>query len=119
MSLISGYYWTFKQGSIGKVLEGTLKDANGNFEITGTVTVTAKKQGSTIAVIDDEPCTPNADQVANKGDFTFTLDADTAAVDPGTYNLEFKHTSGGNVSIWPDDPNANKQYGKLVVTAAL
>jgi hypothetical protein len=119
MSLVSGYYWTYKQGSVGKVLAGTLKDANGNFEITGAVTVTAKRQGSTIAVINDEPCAPAADQVANTGDFTYTLDVDSAAVDPGTYNLEFKHTAGSNISIWPDDPNSNKQYGKLVVTASL
>lgn len=117
-NLVSGYYWTFKRGSVGKVLEGNLRDANGPFEITGTLTVTAKKAGVS-PVINAASCTPDADQTANKGDFTFTLDGTTANIAAGTYNIEFRHVDGANVSVWPDDPNASKMYGKLVVTEAL
>lgn len=117
MSVRTGLYWTFKKGSIGKVLRGTLRDGNGDFEITGTLTVTAKRVGASDPVIDAIACTPDADQVTNKGKFTFILDSTAANIDKGTYNLEFAHTEGGNTFYWPDD--AKWPYGKLVVTAGL
>lgn len=118
-NLISGYYWTYKKGSVGKILYGSLRDANGLFEITGTLTVRASLPGSTTRVIDDSACTPDPDQTANKGQFTWTVDAGAAAIESGTYDLEFKHVDGGVTSFFPDDVNLNKVYGKLIVTETL
>lgn len=116
MSLITNYYWTFKRGSKGKVLTGNLRDADGPFQITGTLTVKAWKPRSTTNAWDAIACVPDADQVSNKGNFSVTLDDTSASIDAGTYNIEFKHSSGGNDSYWPDDANPNKTYGTLVVT---
>lgn len=116
-NLVSGYYWTYKRGSVGKALTGNLRDGNGAFEITGSLTVTAKK-GTTTA-IDGAACVPDPDQDANKGDFSFVLDGATANIPAGTYNIEFTHSDGGDVSKWPDDANSAKQYGKLVVVESL
>lgn len=118
-NLITGYYWTYKRGSVGKVLRGRLDDADGPFEITGALTVTATKPRADAPTIDEAACTPDADQVNNKGEFKFTLDSTTANIPDGTYNIEFKHTAGGNVSFWPDDANDSRSFGKLKVTAAL
>jgi len=118
-NLTSGYYWTYKKGSVGKVLSGTLKDADGPFEITGSLVVTISKPDASSPTIDEAVCDPDPDQVTNKGKFTFTVDSAAAAIAPGTYNIEFKHTDGGVISFWPDDVNSNKTYGKLVVTKSL
>jgi hypothetical protein len=117
MNLPSNYYWTLKKGSVGKVLSGELRDANGPFEITGTLNVRVKKPRSSSALT--AACTPDPDQTTNKGKFTFTVNSEAAALAAGSYNIEFIHTDGGVVSIWPDDANPTRTYGTLVVAEAL
>lgn len=119
MNLTSGYYWTWKQGSVGKVMRGTLKDANGPFEITGSLLFYAKLPGASTVAIDGEPCTPDPDQVNKKGQFTYTTDATTGNINTGQYRIEFAHVDGSVVTKFPDDPNGPKTFGKLVVTESL
>lgn len=119
MSQVANYFWTYKRGSVGKVLEGQLRDANGPFEITGTLKLTAKKPRSQTPALNAVTCTPDPDQVTNKGNFTFTVDSTAANLPAGNYCIEFTHTDGGIVSVWPDDVNPNKTYGTLVVTEPL
>jgi hypothetical protein len=118
MNLPANYYWNLKRGSVGKVLSGQLRDANGPFEITGTLSLSVKRPRSTSPAL-TAACTPDPDQTANKGKFTFTVTSEAAALAAGTYRIEFVHTDGGTVTVWPDDANPNKTYGSLVVTESL
>ena len=80
-NLTAGFYWTIRQGDVGAVRTGTLYDADGPFEITGTLTLTARRRlTGEAAVIVDDACTPDPDQNANPGKFTYTFDATTANI---------------------------------------
>lgn len=118
-----GMTWRFKQGETGKVLSGTLSDENGPVNLTGwTVTVTASASVGGDPVIDSAACTVDADQDANTGMVTFTLDGTTSAIAPSEagYFLEFSGTApGGAVYKFPNRKSAEQSYGRLVVRRSL
>lgn len=118
-----GMTWRIKQGEVGKVLEGVLSDEDGAVDLTGwTVTVTASPSVGGTPVIDDAACTIDANQTANKGKVTLTLDSTTANIAPSEngYYLEFSGTApGGAVYKFPNRKAADASYGRLVVRKSL
>lgn len=99
-----------KIGETGVVVIATMKDTNPTtgvleaFSLDGwTVTMTAQKQGTTI--LDELACTPDPDQVANKGKVSCTFDATTADhpnLKKGIYDLEFEATDpSGDTHYFP------------------
>ena len=107
--------FTLKRGATGAVMEVTLTDENGAFDLTGfaSVTLTAKK-GTDSPVINAVACTvvtPASGLIS----FAFTSSASIAA---GEYDMEFKAIDGsGKIYIFPSDPDA--PYGRLIVKEAL
>lgn len=118
-----GMYWRFKQGEVGKILEGVLSDEDGPVNLAGwTVTVTASSTVGGDPVIEDASVTPDPDQSANPGKFTFTLDSTTANIAPNEsgYFLEFSGTGpGGAVTKFPNRKSLDQSYARLVVRKSL
>jgi len=114
-------YHTFKQGEIGKILQFTLADENGLFDLTGwTVTFAASLNGE--SAFAGQAVTLN-DQLTNPGECYHQLNATTAAIDPNVrgeiYLGELKAVQGLNVFYWPVDKDNRRTYFKIEVQAPL
>ncbi len=110
--------FTMTTGSTGKVLWFRFEPTNIQtgvpeaLDLTGaTVTMTVTK-GSTTH-LDAVSCTPSVDQVADKGEGTFTFSAPQALLAPGQYNLRFHAVKSGQDYYFPDLPN--REYAVLKV----
>lgn len=115
--------WRIKQGEVGKVLTAVLSDEDGAVDLTGwTVTVTASSSIGGAPTIDAAECDIDADQGANTGHVSLTLDGTTANIAPSEngYYLEFSGTApGGAVIKFPNRKSAEQSYGRLVVRKSL
>lgn len=118
-----GMTWRFKRGEVGKVLTAVLSDEDGPVDLTGwTVTVTASTSIGGTPTIDDAACAVDADQSANKGQVSLTLNSTTAniAASENGYYLEFSGTApGGAVIKFPNRKSAEQSYARLVVRKSL
>jgi len=118
-----GLAWRYKQGEVGKVLEGVLSDEDGAINLSGwTVTVTASKSVGGDEVISSAACAIDADQDANRGKITFTLDGTTANLDANEngYFLEFTGVApGGAIFRFPNRKAVEQSYGRLIVRKSL
>lgn len=118
-----GMTWRIKRGEVGKVLTAVLSDDNGEIDLTGwTITVTASQSVGGAPIIDEAACDIDADQSANKGKVTLTLDSTTAniAANENGYFLEFSGTSpAGAVYKFPNRQSVEQSYGRLVVRKSL
>lgn len=106
---------TMKRGEVGVVFNITLKANGSAVDLTGkTVTLTARKNLNTDAVIDDYSCT-----VSSGGIITFTPDSTAANVAKGEYLLEFKVTGSGRTDYFPKNADGTRTYGKFIVQESL
>jgi len=112
------HIWTIMQGQTGAVRTGTLSDADGAVDLSqfDSVSVIASKTASSTPVI-DELVTIDPDQVANKGNFSFTFSEANAAIPVRTigYLLAFKCMDGATPTYFPLNRRSERTYGRLVV----
>jgi hypothetical protein len=104
--------WTIKKGDTWPPLPFTLTDGSGPVDLSTATAVKliAKSQQFVIT----GACVKDADQVANKGEGTYTWVAGDTA-NPGIYDVEFEVTWGtGKIETFP-----NSGYKSLEITTDL
>jgi hypothetical protein len=118
--------WVISRGETGAVRTGTLYESNASGEAVpvdlsqyDSVYVVAKRSETSDAVI-DAAVTIDADQVTNKGEFSYTFTADDAAIPVSTagYLLNFRCMDGTNPTYFPLDRQSARSYGRLIVQAS-
>lgn len=111
---------TFKKGEVGKVLEFTLSDAAGLYNLDGwTVTLTIAERASAEPVLSNLAVTKK-DQSANLGQCYHTLTSTSANIDPKVYKAcELKLVNGAQVRYWPVDRRNEKTYFVIDVKKAV
>jgi hypothetical protein len=74
-------------------------------------------------IINNAPCVIDANQMANKGKITCTLDITVAAqpgIVPGTHRLEFNGlNAAGKQRYWPIDEDGERTYGTFIIQRSL
>ncbi len=109
-----------KRGESGAEMTTTLKENGAAVNLTTqnitAVRVVAKKTPTDVAVL-DQACTIDTPV---SGLISYAFNATTSVIATGEYLLEFRATdASGDVHYFPQGEGDRRNYGRLVVTAAL
>jgi hypothetical protein len=100
---------TVKRDEVGKIIEFTLEDADGVYNLDNWTVVMNLKKGSTV-VTSAAAVTKRTQSGATLGQAYHTWAANTIPDAKGDYKGELKLTNGSNVLYWPVHSDGTRTY---------
>jgi hypothetical protein len=120
-------HWVWTEGQIGIERRGMVSDADGRVDLDNfdSVHLLVSRTTSSTPVIDmatvdrDPNQSDESSETSGKGWFTYTTDADAAAITPGAYLLNIVGLLSGTRIYFPQNINDNQAYARLIIKKSL